>query len=92
MGTTGIWAIAGNILVGVAFEPTSIMVKLAYALFGAAAGTIVGQTIEAEAVNVKKQFDLPLCFLDEFSRNLTPGNCVLFHLIDIFSLLMYVLY
>jgi len=26
-------------------------------LFGAAAGTIVGQTIEAEAVNVKKQME-----------------------------------
>ena len=57
MGTKGISAIVGAILVGVAFEPTTIMVKLAYALFGAAAGTIVGQTIEAEAVNVKKQME-----------------------------------
>lgn len=57
MGTKGISAIAGVILVAVAFEPTTILVKLAYGLFGAAAGTIVGQTIEAEAVNVKKQID-----------------------------------
>lgn len=57
MGTKGISAIAGAILVAVAFEPTTILVKLAYGLFGAAAGTIVGQTIEAEAGNVKKQID-----------------------------------
>jgi dolichol kinase len=57
MGTKGISAIAGAILVGMAFEPTAIMVKLAYALFGAAAGSIVGQKLEAEAVNVKKQIE-----------------------------------
>ena len=57
MGTKGISAIAGAILVGMAFEPTTILVKLAYGLFGAAAGSIVGQTIEAEAVNVKKQIE-----------------------------------
>jgi dolichol kinase len=57
MGTRGISAIVGAILVSMAFEPTTIMVKLAYALFGAAAGSIVGKTIEAEAVNVKKQFE-----------------------------------
>ena len=33
------------------------MVKIAYGLFGAAAGSIVGETIEAEAVNVKKQIE-----------------------------------
>ncbi len=37
-------------------QPT-IMVKIAYGLFGAAAGSIVGETIEAEAVNVKKQIE-----------------------------------
>ena len=57
MGTRGISAIAGAILVGMAFEPTTVMVKLAYGLFGAAAGSIVGKTIEAEAVNVKKQIE-----------------------------------
>jgi len=57
MGTRGISAIAGAILVGMAFEPTTFLVKLAYALFGAAAGSIVGKTIEAEAVNVKKQME-----------------------------------
>ena len=57
MGTTGISAIAGTILVGMAFEPTTFLVKLAYALFGAAAGSIVGKTIDAEAVNVKKQLE-----------------------------------
>ena len=40
-----------------AFEPSTILVKLAYGLFGAAAGSIVGKTIEAEAVNVKKQME-----------------------------------
>ena len=57
MGTRGISAIAGAILVAMAFEPTTIMVKIAYGLFGAAAGSIVGQTIESEAVNVKKQLE-----------------------------------
>lgn len=57
MGTKGIAAIAGAVLVAVAFEPTAVMAKIAYGLFGAAAGSIVGQTIEAEAVNVKKQID-----------------------------------
>jgi len=57
MGTRGISAIAGASLVGMAFEPTTILVKLAYRLFGAAAGSIVGKTIEAEAVNVKKQLE-----------------------------------
>ena len=57
MGTKGISAIVGAILVAVAFEPTTVLVKLAYGLFGAAAGTIVGETIEVEAVHVKKQFD-----------------------------------
>jgi len=57
MGTRGIAAIAGAILVGMAFEPSTILAKLAYALFGAAAGSIVGKTIEAEAVNVKKQLE-----------------------------------
>ncbi len=57
MGTRGIAAIAGAILVAMAFEPTTIMVKIAYGLFGAAAGSIVGQTIESEAVNVKKQLE-----------------------------------
>ena len=57
MGTRGIAAIAGAILVAMAFEPTTILVKLAYGLFGAAAGSIVGQTVEVEAVNVKKQID-----------------------------------
>jgi hypothetical protein len=57
MGTRGISAIAGAILVSMAFEPTTFMVKLAYGLFGAAAGSIVGKTIEAEAVNVKKQME-----------------------------------
>ncbi len=57
MGARGISAIAGAILVAMAFEPTTIMVKIAYGLFGAAAGSIVGETIEAEAVNVKKQIE-----------------------------------
>ncbi|HLA27812.1 MAG TPA: hypothetical protein VJZ49_07950 [Syntrophales bacterium] len=46
MGTKGISGIAGGILIGMAFEPTAIMVKLAYALFGDAAGSIVSQPIE----------------------------------------------
>ncbi len=57
MGARGIAAIAGAVLVAMAFEPTTIMVKIAYGLFGAAAGSIVGETIEAEAVNVKKQIE-----------------------------------
>jgi hypothetical protein len=57
MVTRGISAIAGAILVSVAFEPTTIIVKLAYGMFGAAAGSIVGKTIEAEEVNVKKQME-----------------------------------
>ena len=57
MGARGIAAIAGAVLVAMAFEPTTIMVKIAYGLFGAAAGSIVGETIEAEAVNVKKQLE-----------------------------------
>jgi len=57
MGVKGISAIAGAVLVAMAFEPTTIMVKIAYGLFGAAAGSIVGETIEAEAVNVKKQLE-----------------------------------
>jgi hypothetical protein len=57
MGTRGIAAIAGAVLVAMAFEPTTILVKIAYGLFGAAAGSIVGQTIESEAVNVKKQLE-----------------------------------
>jgi hypothetical protein len=57
MGTRGISAIAGAILVSITFEPTTIMVKLAHGLFGAAAGSIVGKTIEAEAVNVKKRME-----------------------------------
>jgi hypothetical protein len=57
MGTRGISAIAGAVLVAMAFEPTTIMVKLAYGLFGAAAGTIVGKTIEVESVNVRKQIE-----------------------------------
>ncbi len=57
MGVKGISAIAGAVLVAMAFEPTTIMVKIAYGLFGAAAGSIVGETIEAEAVNVKKQIE-----------------------------------
>ena len=57
MGARGIAAIAGAVLVAMAFEPTTIMVKIAYGLFGAAAGSIVGETIEVEAVNVKKQIE-----------------------------------
>jgi len=57
MGARGIAAIAGAVLVAMAFEPTTIMVKIAYGLFGAAAGSIVGETIEAEAVTVKKQIE-----------------------------------
>jgi hypothetical protein len=57
MGTKGIPAIAGAVLVAMAFEPMTILVKIAYGLFGAAAGSIVGQTIESEAVNVKKQIE-----------------------------------
>ena len=57
MGVKGISAIAGAVLVAMAFEPTTIMVKIAYGLFGAAAGSIVGETIESEAVNVKKQIE-----------------------------------
>jgi len=57
MGVKGISAIAGAVLVAMAFEPTAVMVKIAYGLFGAAAGSIVGETIEAEAVNVKKQIE-----------------------------------
>jgi len=38
MGVKGISAIAGAVLVAMAFEPTTIMVKIAYGLFGAAAG------------------------------------------------------
>ncbi|MEI7639315.1 MAG: hypothetical protein WCJ37_18525 [Syntrophus sp. (in: bacteria)] len=57
MGARGISAIAGAVLVAMAFEPTTIMVKIAYGLFGAAAGSIVGETIESEAVNVKKQIE-----------------------------------
>ena len=41
MGTRGIAAIAGAILVGMVFEPTTFFVKLAYALFGTASGSIV---------------------------------------------------
>jgi len=57
MGVRGISAIAGAVLVAMAFEPTTVMVKIAFGLFGAAAGSIVGETIEAEAVNVKKQIE-----------------------------------
>jgi len=57
MGARGISAIAGAVLVAMAFEPTTVMVKIAYGLFGAEAGSIVGETIEAEAVNVKKQIE-----------------------------------
>ena len=57
MGTKGITAIAGAVLVAMAFEPTTLFMKLAYGLFGAAAGSIVGETIETEAVNVKKQIE-----------------------------------
>ena len=57
MGTKGISAIAGAVLVAMAFDPVTVLAKLAYGLFGAAAGSIVGQTIEAEAVNVKKQLE-----------------------------------
>ena len=57
MGTKGISAVAGALVVAVAFEPTTLMLKLAYGLFGAAAGSVVGQTIEVEAVNVKKQIE-----------------------------------
>ena len=57
MGVRGISAIAGAVLVAMAFEPTTVMVKIAFGLFGAAAGSIVGETIESEAVNVKKQLE-----------------------------------
>jgi hypothetical protein len=57
MGTRGISAIAGAVLVAMAFEPTTVMVKIAYGLLGAAAGSIVGETIETEAVNVRKQIE-----------------------------------
>ena len=57
MGTKVITAIAGAVLVAMAFEPTTLFMKLAYGLFGAAAGSIVGETIETEAVNVKKQIE-----------------------------------
>lgn len=57
MGTKGISAIAGAVIVAMAFEPATIMGELAYALFGAAAGSIVGKTIESEVVNVKKQIE-----------------------------------
>jgi len=33
------------------------MAKLAYGIVGAAAGSIVGETIESEAVNVRKQIE-----------------------------------
>jgi len=49
MGARGISAIASAVLVAMAFEPTTIMVKIAYGLFGAADGSIVGETIESEA-------------------------------------------
>ncbi len=57
MGTKGIAAVTGAVLVAVAFEPTTLFMKLAYGLFGAAAGSIIGETIETEAVNVKKQIE-----------------------------------
>jgi hypothetical protein len=74
MGTKGISAIAGAILVAVAFEPTTIMVKIAYALFGAAAGSIIGQTIESEAENVKKQIDEMKTYREytAFKKGLVP--------------------
>jgi len=57
MGARGISAIAGAVIVAMAFEPVTVIAKIAYGLFGAAAGSIVGETIEAEAVNVKKQIE-----------------------------------
>jgi len=57
MGARGISAIAGAVIVAMAFEPVTVMAKIAYGLFGAAAGSIVGETIESEAVNVKKQLE-----------------------------------
>ena len=57
MGAKGISAIAGAVLVSMAFEPVTVMAKIAYGLFGAAAGSIVGETIESEAVNVRKQIE-----------------------------------
>jgi len=57
MGARGISAIAGAVIVAMAFEPVTVMEKIAYGLFGAAAGSIVGETIESEAVNVKKQLE-----------------------------------
>lgn len=57
MGPRGFSAVAGAVLVAMAFEPATVLTKIAYGLFGAAAGSIVGQTIEAEAVNVRKQIE-----------------------------------
>jgi hypothetical protein len=57
MGAKGISAIAGAVLVAMAFEPTTLIAKIAYGIFGAAAGSIVGETIETETVNVRKQIE-----------------------------------
>ena len=58
MGAKGISAIVGAVIVAMAFEPVTVMAKIAYGLFGAAAGSIVGETIEAEAVNVKPSVEM----------------------------------
>ncbi len=57
MGPKGISAITGAVVLAMAFEPTTLMAKLAYGIVGAAAGSIVGETIESEAVNVRKQIE-----------------------------------
>ena len=49
MGTRGISAIAGAVLVGVVFEPMTILVNFTYGLFGDLAGSIIRETIKAAA-------------------------------------------
>jgi hypothetical protein len=55
METRGFSAIAAGVIVATAFEPTTILTKVAFGIFGAAAGPIVGETIESEAVYAQKR-------------------------------------
>ncbi len=57
MGTKGIAAIAGAVVLVAAFPTTSLLMKIGCGIVGAASGAVIGETFETEIVNVKKQIE-----------------------------------
>jgi len=51
----GIMAIAGATTVLLAFEPTTLLAKVAYGLLGGAAGAVVADPLQEEINNLKNQ-------------------------------------